>query len=77
VVRAINDLESETFEGVRNGLEELGKAIKLIPTLVATCKESEIDFTKLIQAAEIFEHPRELVYKATKNLVINGVEIYT
>ena len=76
-MRAINDLETETFEGVRNGLEELGKAIKLIPNLIASCKESEIDFTKLIQAAEIFGHPRELVYKATKNLVINGVEIYT
>ena len=30
-----------------------------------------------MQAAEIFEHPRELIYKASKNLVINGVEIYT
>lgn len=77
VVRGINDLETETFEGVRQGLEELGKAIKLIPTLVSTCKESEIDLTKLIKAAEIFEHPRDLMYKATKNLVINGVEIYT
>lgn len=76
-MRGINDLETETFEGVRQGLEELGKAIKLIPTLVSTCKESEIDLTKLIKAAEIFEHPRDLMYKATKNLVINGVEIYT
>jgi hypothetical protein len=38
VNNAINDLESETFEGIRSGLEEIGKAIRIIPTMVHECQ---------------------------------------
>lgn len=73
---AVNDFEKETFEGIKEGLALVGQAVRLIPTVVSECKAAETDLTKMIQLAEIFEHPLQLVYRVGKNLILNGIEIF-
>lgn len=36
----------------------------------------EHDLSKLIEMAEIFEHPYKLIFRAWRNLIVNGVEVY-
>jgi len=55
---------------------EVGKAVKMIPSLILECESSEIDFIHLLQLAEIFGHPLQLIFRAGKNLLLNGVEVY-
>jgi len=45
--------------------------------LVQDCKKAEVDFSKLLKAAEIFLHPFELIFRIGKNLIVDGIEVYT
>jgi len=47
VVIAVNDFSQETFDGVKHGLDEMGKAIKMIPEAVKHCSVIVEDLTKL------------------------------
>lgn len=50
--------------------------MKQIPELVKECKLGEHDLSKLIEMAEIFEHPYQLIFRAGRNLLVNGVEVF-
>lgn len=44
VAQAMADFEKETFESIREGLEEIGKATKMIPEVIKECKIASKDF---------------------------------
>lgn len=76
IYTAITDFEQETFQDIQEGLESLGAAVGLIPSVVGNCKHITSDLQKLISMAEILANPISLVYNVGKNLILNGVEIY-
>ena len=43
IAKAFDDFERGDFEGIRSGLEEIGRATKMIPEVVAKCKLAEAD----------------------------------
>jgi len=47
VARAFEDFQRADFEGIRQGLEEIGRATKMIPQIVSQCKIAEEDLEKL------------------------------
>lgn len=57
IAKAFDDFERGDFEGIRSGLEEIGRATKMIPEIVQECKLAEADLERLKKAAEIFMHP--------------------
>lgn len=71
------DFQKETFEGVREGIQLVASAVREVPTMVKDCKIAEEDLDKLVQLAEIFAHPLQLVFRIGHNLIVDGVEIYT
>lgn len=74
---AIDDLNKKTFKSMKRGLMELSTTIKLIPQMVHDCKQVGVDLSKIARMAEIFAHPFKLIYKVGKNLIINGVDIFS
>ena len=77
LIRAVQDFELESFDGAEKGLEELGKVAGQVPTLVKDCKSVQADLTNLVKMGEVFKHPLTLLYKVGKNLIVNGVDIFT
>lgn len=73
VEAAVSDFEKETFTGVKDGLEQIGGAVKEVPTAITACKQVTGDLTNLLKMAEIFEHPLTLIWDIGKSLVVNGV----
>jgi hypothetical protein len=76
IVTSVQDFEKETFDGVKNGLFEAGKAVKLVPTLLKDCSNITSDLSQLLKMAEIFEHPLTLLYHIGKELIVNGLNIF-
>ncbi len=76
LAKAFEDFERGDFEGFRQGLEEIGRATKMIPEVVKECKVAEADLEKLKKAAEIFLHPAQLSIVVSKNLIVNGIDIF-
>lgn len=74
---AVTDFEKATFEGIREAISLVGQVIHLIPTVIQDCELAKQDLSKLIELAEIFEHPIKLVYRVADNLLVDGVEIYS
>ena len=72
---AAKDFEEESFEGMRQGLKEMGNIIRTIPILVKDCKTISADLSNLEKLADVFLNPLQLVWKAGKNLMVNGVDI--
>jgi hypothetical protein len=61
---------------MRQGLKEMGAVIKEVPTLLKDCKSVTADLSNLIQIAEIITHPLSLMFRAGKNFLINGIDIF-
>jgi hypothetical protein len=76
IAKAFDDFQRGDFEGIRSGLEEIGRATKMIPDIVKECKLAEADLERLEKAAEIFMHPYKLSIVMSKNLVVNGIDIF-
>ena len=75
--QAIDDLNEQTFSSVKKGLKELSTTIRMIPHMISECKQVGVDLSKIARMCEIFAHPMRLVYKIGKNMIINGVDIFT
>jgi hypothetical protein len=73
---SVNEFKKENFDGIKAGLLDLGNAVKLIPSSVATCKAIEQDLSGIVKMAEIFANPLSLIYHVGKNLVVNGIDIF-
>jgi hypothetical protein len=37
ILIAVNEFKLETFDGIKHGLDEMGKAVKMIPNAVQHC----------------------------------------
>jgi hypothetical protein len=74
-VKAVADLESLTFTGIKDGLREAGEAIHMLPEMVSDCKELEGDIAGIAEKATIFMHPFSLVYQVGRSLWVNGADI--
>ena len=48
----------------------------MIPEVVKKCKIAKEDLQKLSKAAEIFLHPAKLAIVVSKNIVVNGIDIF-
>jgi hypothetical protein len=49
---------------------------KEVPETLKECKDIEKDLGRLLQLAEVIEHPLSLMFRAGKNFLINGVDIF-
>ena len=47
-----------------------------LPQAVRECYNLEKEMGKLLKMADIIEHPLSLMFRAGKNFVINGVDIF-
>lgn len=72
---AIKDFETETFEGARQGLKEMGEFIRKVPEMMRECKDLRRDLSNLEEMALILSHPLSLMFRAGRNFLVNGVDI--
>lgn len=74
---AVQLLSTMTFSGVKQGLNEAGTAIGMVPEIVAKCDAAaHEDYSLLIKMVLAFQHPWSLVWNAGKNLIVNGADIF-
>ena len=73
---AFEDLDKKTVEGVKESLVYFALVAKEVPIAIKDCHIAESELVKLVEIAEIFEHPMQLIYRAGKNLMVNGVDIF-
>jgi hypothetical protein len=77
VVSAVRDFESLTFDGIKQGLNEAGAAVKAIPVALKECGSAiQKDLSIIAQMAEIFTHPFSLFWQVGKSLIVNGADIF-
>jgi len=48
LINAYNFFKLETFDGVKKGLEEIGKTVEVIPALVKDCSSITSDLKDLV-----------------------------
>lgn len=77
VETAVSDFGTFDYDHIKAGIQELGKAVYLIPTDVKLCKAIPSDVAKLEDMAKIFLHPTQLVVEVAKAIWVNGVDILT
>jgi hypothetical protein len=61
---------------MRQGLKEMGAVLQEVPSLLSECHSITKDLSNLLQLAEIIEHPFYLMFRAGKNFLINGIDIF-
>ena len=76
VETAFGDFKKETFDGVKNGIEEIGTIVSSISNDVKTCKGAVTGIEDLIKMAESFKSPWSFAYHVAHDLVVNGVKIF-
>jgi hypothetical protein len=76
VKTAVADFELRTFDGVKQGLNEVGIMVKQIPHMVSDCANVKSDISILTKLASIFEHPLSLIYHVGKSIIVNGADIF-
>ena len=76
IYAAVEDFEKKTYDGVKDGIIELGQAIEGIGKALGDCKSIEKDVSKLIQMAAVFKSPISFAWHLGKDLIVNGVQIY-
>ena len=76
VETAYADFKKETFDGVKNGIEEIGTIVKSIATDISDCKAGVTGIENLIHMAEGVSSPWSFAYHVGKDLLVNGVDIY-
>ena len=75
---AYEQILQATFTSVKNGLEDLAAALKVIPAAISSCKSAATsDVTKLEAMLATFSSPETFVFHVAKDLIVNGHEIYT
>ena len=73
---AVEDFRKKDFDGVKNGIEAIGKGIIAVSHAVSDCKNIVADWEKLAQMAAIFAQPETLVVHIGKDILIHGISIY-
>ena len=75
---AVKDFEDGGFSKICKGIDELGHFISDVATAMENCEAIATgdDVTKLKSMADVFLHPKKLVWDSAKNVLLNGVSIY-
>jgi len=76
IIDAVTNLEKATFDGIKTGLNEIGSAVKLMPSMLKDCTSVKNDLEILAKMAEIFSHPLSLIWQVGKSLIVNGSDIF-
>lgn len=76
IIDAVTNLEKATFDGIKTGLNEIGSAVKLMPSMLKDCTSVQNDIQILAKMAEIFSHPLSLIWQVGKSLIVNGSDIF-
>ncbi|CAD8099315.1 unnamed protein product [Paramecium primaurelia] len=80
IVKAIQNLETQTFDGVKEGIKLIGIAIQQIPDAITACEsgsEEMVALSKLLtNMLEQLRNPWTFSYKIGYNLIVNGLDIY-
>ena len=76
VEKAVADFKKENFDGVKNGIIEVGTIVRSISGDIKTCKEGITGIDNLIKMAESFKSPWSFAYHVAHDLLVNGVEIF-
>jgi len=76
IAEAIDDIEQETEESVKEGIQLLGQALHEAMTEdFKDCHLAEVDMDTLLSMATTLAHPLSFLYHAGENIVVNRVEI--
>ena len=70
------DIEKQTWSNMKQGLMEIGQAVRIMPVLCKDCKDIKADLSKLEKISEILIHPFTLIFHAGQRLLLNGVDIF-
>merc|ERR1712087_934368 len=70
------DFKKETFNGVKDGIEEIGTIVGAISEDVQDCLSGVHGIENLVHMAENFANPWSFAYHVGKDLLVNGVAIY-
>ena len=73
---AYGDFKKETFDGVKDGIEEIGTIVKAVATDINDCKTGIAAIETLVHIAEGVSSPWSFAYHVGKDLLLNGVDIY-
>lgn len=73
---AVKSFGEGNYEGIMDGIKQLGLATKLVPDLIKNCKDVTTDMSQLINLSKVFVHPLTLTFRIGKALIVNGVDIY-
>ncbi|CAD8071102.1 unnamed protein product [Paramecium sonneborni] len=80
IVKAITNLETQTFDGVKEGIKLIGVAIQQIPDAITACQsgsEEMVALSKLLtNMLEQLRNPWTFSFKIGYNLIVNGLDIY-
>lgn len=76
VEKAYSDFSKENFDGVKDGIEDIGHIVKSIADDVQDCMGGVQGIENLVHMAEQFTSPWSFAYHMGKDLLVNGVEIY-
>jgi len=74
---AIAHFKLDTADGVMAGLKDLSSIFMAMKDALKSCKATEEDVKELIQALKTFHSPLQFAYHVGKDLLVNGVDIYT
>ena len=77
ITTAVEDFEDGSYHKIAAGIKELGEFFSQVSTTMEDCeKVGSDDVTKLKKMGDTFLHPKKLLIESTKNVLLNGVQIY-
>ena len=76
VETAYTDFAKETFDGVRDGIVEIGTMVQTLASTIQACSGAVTQIQSLISMAKNFADPASFAWHAGKDLLIHGVDIY-
>lgn len=78
--RAIKAFEKKNFMGAERGIKLTGEAISELSTTIQECETTKADktqFKRLEIMVKSWKHPRKLIFHVGKDLLVNGVDIFS
>ena len=72
----VADFEKKTEQGTKDGLHKLGESVLSLGAMMKDCPKVKGDFEKLEYMASVFSSPQTFAWHLSKDLLVNGVNIY-
>ena len=76
VETAYNDFAKETYDGVKDGLYEIGTITTTVATAIKDCSGGVSGIENLINMGKNFSSPLSYAFHVGKDLLVNGIAIY-